>query len=69
VNISVTVAKRKKNSAGVAPAVFRSVTTASKRINGGSAMAPPGFVLIANESGWCDFSKHAGCETLDYNIL
>jgi len=50
-NFSAIAARKKNLSAGAVPAVFRSVTTVSKRISGESATAPPGFARIVNGSG------------------
>lgn len=48
VNINVTVVEKKKNFAGVAPAVFKSAKSALKKISGGLAMGLPGSVPIVN---------------------
>jgi hypothetical protein len=48
VNTAVTAVRKKKNFAGVVPAVFRSVKNALKKINGASVMVLPGFAPIVN---------------------
>jgi hypothetical protein len=47
-NIAVTAARKKKNSAGAAPVVFRYVKTALRKTNGVSATARLGSVLTVN---------------------
>jgi hypothetical protein len=49
-NIDVIAAKKKKRSAGAAPADFRSVMPALKKIYGESVMVLPGYALTANVS-------------------
>jgi hypothetical protein len=49
-NTVATAVRRRRNSAGAAPAVSRSARNVLKRTNGESVTGLPGFVLIVNVS-------------------
>jgi len=49
-NTNAIAVRKRNNSAGIVPAVFKSVLNVSKKTNGESAMALPGSVRIVNGS-------------------